>query len=65
MALISGLARSTIYHGLRDIRDKISAPVGRIPLPLMPANLMTLAHFSVLGLGRQPSSTTALPPPRA
>ena len=30
MARISGLARSTIYHGLRDIRDKVSAPVGRI-----------------------------------
>jgi hypothetical protein len=30
MARISGLARSTIYHGLRDIRDKISAPAGRI-----------------------------------
>ena len=30
MALISGLARSTIYHGLSDIRDKVSAPPGRI-----------------------------------
>ena len=30
MARISGLARSTIYHGLHDIRDKISAPAGRI-----------------------------------
>jgi hypothetical protein len=30
MARISGLARSTIYHGLRDIRDKVSAPAGRI-----------------------------------
>ena len=30
MARISGLARSTIYHGVRDIRDKVSAPVGRI-----------------------------------
>ena len=26
MARISGLARSTIYHGLFDIRDKVSAP---------------------------------------
>ena len=30
MARISGLARSTIYHGLCDIRDKISAPPGRV-----------------------------------
>jgi hypothetical protein len=30
MARISGLARSTIYHGLSDIRDKISAPPGRL-----------------------------------
>jgi len=30
MARISGLARSTIYHGLSDIRDKVSAPPGRI-----------------------------------
>jgi hypothetical protein len=29
MARISGLARSTIYHGLSDIRHKVSAPVGR------------------------------------
>lgn len=30
MARISGLARSTIYHGLSDIRHKVSAPPGRI-----------------------------------
>jgi DDE family transposase len=30
MARISGLARSTIYHGLLDIRHKVSAPPGRI-----------------------------------
>ena len=30
MAGISGLARSTIYHGLSDIRDNVSAPPGRI-----------------------------------
>jgi len=30
MARISGLARSTIYHGLRDIRGNVSAPAGRI-----------------------------------
>ncbi len=30
MARISGLARSTIYHGLSDIQDKVSAPLGRI-----------------------------------
>ena len=30
MARISGLARSTIYRGLSDIRDKISAPPGRV-----------------------------------
>src|SRR6266508_863195 len=29
-ARISGLARSTIYHGLSDIRHKVSAPPGRI-----------------------------------
>jgi hypothetical protein len=30
MARVSGLARSTIYHGLSDIRDDVSAPPGRI-----------------------------------
>ena len=30
MARISGLARSTIYHGLSDIHHKISAPPGRV-----------------------------------
>jgi Rhodopirellula transposase DDE domain len=30
MARISGLARSTIYHGLHDIRRNVSAPPGRI-----------------------------------
>jgi hypothetical protein len=30
MSQISGLARSTIYHGLSDIRDNVSAPAGRI-----------------------------------
>jgi hypothetical protein len=30
MARITGLARSTIYHGLSDIRDKVSASPGRI-----------------------------------
>jgi hypothetical protein len=30
MSEISGLARSTIYRGLSDIRDKASAPAGRI-----------------------------------
>ena len=29
MARISGLARSTIYHGLSDIRHNVSAPAGR------------------------------------
>jgi hypothetical protein len=29
MARISGLARSTIYHGLSDIRRNVSAPAGR------------------------------------
>src|SRR5229473_699716 len=33
MARISGLARSTIYHGLLDIRHKVSAPAGRIRNP--------------------------------
>src|SRR5258708_40307624 len=30
MAQISGLARSTIYHGRSDILHKVSAPPGRI-----------------------------------
>src|ERR1700682_2338384 len=30
MARITGLARSTIYHGLSDIHDKVSAPPGRL-----------------------------------
>jgi hypothetical protein len=30
MARISGLARSTIYHGLSDIRHNVSAPPGRV-----------------------------------
>src|SRR5271167_1508704 len=30
MSEISGLARSTIYRGRSDIRDKVSAPPGRI-----------------------------------
>jgi hypothetical protein len=30
MARISGLARSTIYHGLSDVRHKVSAPCGRV-----------------------------------
>src|SRR3974377_1281982 len=30
MAQISGLARSTIYQGLLDIRDRVSAPAGRV-----------------------------------
>jgi len=30
MARISGLARSTIYQGLSDIREKLSTPTGRI-----------------------------------
>jgi hypothetical protein len=30
MARISGLARSTIYQGLSDIRERVSAPTGRI-----------------------------------
>src|ERR1700692_5056114 len=30
MTRISGLARSTIYHGLSDIRDKLSVPAGRV-----------------------------------
>jgi hypothetical protein len=30
MARISGLTRSTIYRGLSDIRNKISAPPGRV-----------------------------------
>jgi len=33
MARISGLARSTIYHGLSDIRNKVSAPPGRVRKP--------------------------------
>src|SRR5437870_901403 len=30
MARISGLARSTIYHGLSDIRDNVAAAPGRV-----------------------------------
>jgi len=30
MARITGLARSTIYHGLSDIRNKVTTPPGRI-----------------------------------
>ncbi|MGH8403841.1 MAG: ISAzo13 family transposase, partial [Gammaproteobacteria bacterium] len=30
MARITGLARSTIYNGLSDIRHKVSAPAGRV-----------------------------------
>src|SRR6516164_745881 len=30
MARISGLARSTIYQGRTDIRDRVSAPAGRV-----------------------------------
>jgi Rhodopirellula transposase DDE domain len=33
MARISGLARSTIYRGLSDIRNKVSAPPGRVRQP--------------------------------
>ncbi|MBV9530613.1 MAG: ISAzo13 family transposase [Bradyrhizobium sp.] len=33
MSRISGLARSTIYHGLSDIRDRVSAPSGRVRKP--------------------------------
>jgi len=33
MAQISGLARSTIYHGICDIRDNVSAPYGRVRRP--------------------------------
>src|SRR3974377_2108367 len=30
MARITGLARSTIYHGLSDVRDNVAAAPGRI-----------------------------------
>src|ERR1700751_1342755 len=30
MSGISGLARSTIYHGLSDIRDNAAVPAGRV-----------------------------------
>ena len=30
MSRISGLARSTIYHGLSDIRDNVAVPAGRV-----------------------------------
>jgi hypothetical protein len=33
MSRISGLARSTIYRGLSDIRNKVSAPPGRLRKP--------------------------------
>jgi Rhodopirellula transposase DDE domain len=43
MAQISGLARSTIYHGLSDIRDKVATPPGRVRRP---------------GAGRKPKAST-------
>ena len=43
MAQISGLARSTIYRGLSDIRDKVAAPPGRVRRP---------------GAGRKPKAST-------
>ena len=33
MARITGLARSTIYHGLSDVRDNVAAAPGRIRRP--------------------------------
>ena len=33
MARITGLARSTIYHGLSDVRDNVAAAPGRIRNP--------------------------------
>jgi len=33
MARITGLARSTIYHGLCDVRDNVVAAPGRIRKP--------------------------------
>ena len=30
MSSISGLARSTIYHGFSDIRDNVAVPAGRV-----------------------------------
>jgi Rhodopirellula transposase DDE domain len=33
MSRLSGLARSTIYHGLSDIRNNVSAPPGRVRKP--------------------------------
>jgi hypothetical protein len=33
MSRLSGLARSTIYHGLLDIRNNVSAPRGRVRKP--------------------------------
>jgi hypothetical protein len=66
MARISGLARSTIYHGLSDIRDKVSAPVGRIRKegggrkkkasedPTLVANLKRLVEPTARGDPMQP-----------
>jgi hypothetical protein len=33
MARITSLARSTIYHGISDIRNKVAAPLGRVRRP--------------------------------
>src|SRR5207237_9167814 len=33
MARMTGLARSTVYQGLSDIRHKVSAPPGRVRKP--------------------------------
>ena len=66
MAQISGLARSTIYQGLSDIRGRVSAPVGRvrkagggrkkkaIAAPTLVADLKAMVESVTRGDPRQP-----------
>jgi hypothetical protein len=71
MARISGLARSTIYHGLSDIRDNVSALAGRIRKegggrkkkasedPTLVADLKRLVESTARGDPMQPTSDAA------
>ena len=66
MARISGVARSTIYHGLGDIRHNVSAPAGRIRNlgggrktkalqdPTLASDLKSLVEPATLGDPMQP-----------
>jgi hypothetical protein len=45
MSRISGLARSTIYHGLADIRDHVSAAKRQIDLVIYGQALSLVAPY--------------------